>query len=180
MKFTFETENLHERLYKRLIRMEAYTQFQTSELRKRFWKENKNYTIIIRPSTRASEDPFFYGKNGVGGVTDTSKMVLYLEDKHENPRDILQRVLRTNANVISHEGGHHKLMFMGMDQRVPLRNRDESGKPAGTLLNFLTAEVLDRDIENKMFTMSFSFWDWSTFKATNYTVQLVDFRDLLQ
>ena len=139
----------------------------------------KNYQIILRPSHRASEDPFFHGKDGVGGVTDLVKMILYLIDANENPKDPFQRVLRTNANVISHEGGHAILLSYGLTHRVPLRHDDFSGHKAGTMLSFATAEVHDRDTENIGFYLKFKQFYLAYMKFFQINVKVLDFRDII-
>lgn len=177
MRFIFETEHLDEKLYKR-----AFMKIQLSNLpwrkKRKYLKDHKNYVVIIRPMERASEDRFFHGKDGVGGVTDFEKMVLYLEDKHENPKDPVQRVFRKNCVVISHEGGHDLLMWEGRGEKTPLRNDDEMGHRAGTKLNFWTAEVHDRDIEN--FTRWISLFKWYKPRWYRYQIKIIDFRDLLK
>jgi len=178
MRFIFHTTNLDQYLYKRLIR--SYIGSQYGRLaRLKFVTKNLLYTITIKPSSMANESPFFDGKNGVGGVTDPKRMILYLEDKQENPKDRVQRVLRQNVNVITHEFGHKFLMDAGLGHKVPLRNQDEMGHKPGTMLNFWTAEVHDRDIENRAYQKEFWFTIRSTGESYRYVLKVLDFRDLL-
>jgi len=179
MKFIFETTNLDERTYKRII--QSYIASQLSRLgRIQFIIKNRNYQIVIRPMERASESPFFHGKDGVGGVTDPLRMILYLEDKRDHPKDSVQRVIRKNLTIITHEMGHKLFMDAGFGHKVPLRNDDEMGHKAGTLLNFWTAEVHDRDIENFSYSKEFYIYDEQTNKAWKYNFNVLDFRDLLK
>jgi len=181
MTFIFETSEINTRLYTRMIRKNMYCQFTDRKRRNAFfkWLNSRNYRFIIRPSHTASEDPFF-SKNGVGGITDPQKMILYLEDSKTVNQDFVKRVLRQNAIVISHEFGHLKGLWNGNNDKKPLRNIDESNTPAGTLLNEFVQEVHDRDIENKGFTLNFWFWDWIKFSAHKYNVRVIDFRDIFE
>jgi hypothetical protein len=178
LNIIFETQNLNRIIYQRLIHRWFNSQVP-SGMKRRFFAEMKTYRIILRPHTRASQDPFFHGKDGLGGVTDPTKMILYLYDEHENPADSVQRVLRANAKVISHEGGHALLIWAGLNHRVPLRNDDTSGHKKGTMLPFHTAEVHDRDAEGRTSILEFPFMDWSAFRLRHYRVSVLQFWDLL-
>lgn len=129
---------------------------------------------------RASESPFFHGKDGVGDVTDPHRMILYMEDKKENPKDSVQRSTRKNITVICHAFGHKFFMDAGYGHKVPLRNQDEMGHKAGTMLNFWTAEVHDRDIENISYSKQFDIYDEETDRNYKYKFNVLDFRDLLK
>ncbi len=178
MRYNFETENLDTRVYKRMIR--SYIASQYSRFgRLKFMMKNILFPITIRPSSAASEDPFFHGKDGIGGNTAPNKMVLYLTDQRENPNDVLQKVIRSNLIVITHEFGHKFLMDAGRSEKVPLRNDDEMGHKAGTKLNFWTAEVHDRDIENVSYSKEFIIYDNVIDKQYKSRFKVLDFRDLL-
>ena len=179
MKFIFQTANLDERRYKRIIHSFLVSSLPV-ELRKYHKEQIQNYQVFIRPDWMASDDPFFHGKDGVGGVTDKQKMILYLEDKSENRKDSVQRVLRKNSWVISHEMSHWLLMLVNLGHKVPLRNNDEMGHKKGTMLNYWTAEVHDRDIENKAFRMPFWIVQWSIFKLRPFPLKMLDIRDILE
>ena len=143
----FHTENLNEELYKRLIGMFIYDMLDKSGDFYLYWK---NWEWDIYPSSAAPLDPFFDGKEGVGGVTGMGKVKLYLEDKRTNIiSDIFRRVLRQNYIVITHEGSHSLLLYKKLTHKVKLRNTDWTGNKKGTMLNFSTAEVHDRHIEGK-------------------------------
>ena len=126
----------------------------------------------------ASQDPFFYGQNGVGGNTAPTKMVLYVEDAWETPLDTLQRVFRRNGKMISHELLHWLLMVEGRSERVPLRNDDYSGNKAGKMLNFWTAEVHDRDIEGNLTTLVFPYYMRQAHRKVRYTISVLNGKDL--
>jgi len=179
MRFVFQTSNINERLYHRLVRINLYSQFTNKKKRKEFFKRLENYTFYFRPSWMASEDPFF-DKNGVGGITDAQKTIFYVEDKKTVDTDAVKRVLRQNAIVISHENGHLKGLFNGNTDRKPLRHTDESGNVQGTLLPEYVQEVHDRDIENRSFVLSFWFWDWKKLIPHHYNVKVIDFRDVFE
>lgn len=126
----------------------------------------------------ASENPFFEGKDGVGGVTGQGIIKLYLEDKRTLVGDIFQRIIRKNMIPISHELCHAILIHDGQSQRVALRNNDWSGHKKGTMLNFSTAEVHDRHIEGRLWNMKFWFWDWKLFIPRRMNTRVLDIRDL--
>ena len=181
MKFVFETTYLNTNLYKKLIKKNLFFQFTDRHRRREFfkWLKSRNYTFIIRPSKMASQDLFF-SKNGVGGITDPHKTVLYLNDELAIPEDSIYRALRSNANVISHENGHLKGIWNGNSNKTSLRNTDESGHPAGTPLAQYVQEVHDRDIENKSFRLNLWTWNWKKFKIHRYRLQVIDFRDIFE
>lgn len=179
LSIVFETENLNKIIYQRLIHRWFNSQLPGG-MKKKFFTQMQTYQIILRPHTRASENPFFHGKDGLGGVTSDKSMILYLYDQHENPLDPVQRILRANAKVISHEGGHALLIWAGLNHRVPLRNDDTSGHKKGTILPYHTAEVHDRDAEGRTTILEFPFMDWAKLRLTIYRVSVLQFRDILE
>lgn len=144
----------------------------------KFWVAKKSLQIIIKPSSMASEDPFFDGQDGVGGNTAPTKMVLYVEDAWENPHDTLQRVFRRNGKMISHGLLHWLLMVEGRSERVVLRNDDYSGHNAGDKLNFWTAEVHDRDMERNLITLRFPYYMRETHGKAQYAISVLNGKDL--
>jgi len=46
-------------------------------------------------------------------------------------------------------------------------------------MNFSTAEVHDRDIENNNWNMNFNFWDWHKFKNYKMRCTVLNIRDLV-
>lgn len=177
MKTIFETQNIDKKFYNRLIGKYINSQIPW-EKRLKFWIAKRSLQIIIRPSTRASEDPFFHGQDGVGGVTAPKKMVLYVEDKTESHADIFQRVLRKNAKMISHELLHWLLMIENKGHQVPLRNDDYSGNKKGDLLNFWTAEVHDRDIERNVMPLHFPYYSRILNRTVRFTLNVLNGKDL--
>lgn len=159
MTISFETKHLNKKLYRRLIVRFINTTFARDDVTDfRLFKEFvRTWNIVIYPSSRASEDPFFYGKDGVGGVTSNRLIKLYLEDKKTRFGDLFQRTFRQNTLVISHEICHGILMYLGMNNRVRLRHDDYGRNKAGTELNFSTAEVHDRHTEGRFRNMYFWF-----------------------
>jgi len=178
MKFIFQTENLDERFYKRFIHTYAHWTLN-KKIKIKYKTQLDNLTWIIRSSTMASEDRLFHGKDGVGGVTSHTQIIVYIEDKQENIYDMVQRVFRQNNEVICHEFGHWILLTMGLTHKVPLRNDDYSGVKAGKMLNFNYAEVHDRDIEDFKFIMRFHFIDWKKLKLIRKQFRVLDFRDII-
>jgi hypothetical protein len=172
----FHTENLDKVIYTRLIRWYVYDMFNdTLDFGDFFFK----WTIDVYPSSMAPNDPFFDGKEGVGGVTGMYKMKLYLEDKKTNIlRDIFRRVLRQNLLVITHELAHAILLHKGLKHKVKLRNNDWSGHKKGTKLNFSTAEVHDRHVEGKFKKMNVwvrNGWTWVRLRG----LSTIDIDDLV-
>lgn len=179
MKIIFETKNLNKNLYANFINKSllATLGFPKASL---YFKQSKSYQVILRPSSMASEDKFFHGKDGVGGVTDPEKCILYMLDTDDNPKNARKPNFETNANVISHELlGHRLLYWAGKNQKVALRHDDFSGHKAGAMLNFSTAEVHDRDTENFSWYFDFDVWYWKYLKTFTFRVKILDFRDLL-
>lgn len=180
MKIIFHTQNLHKPLYLNFINKSLIATLGHSKAY-RFLKENKNYQVILRPSSMASEDPFFHGKDGVGGVTDPIKCILYMRDVDDNPKNVRKPNFEENANVISHELlGHRLLYWAGLNHKVAMRNDDFSGHKAGDMVNFSTAEVHDRDTENFSWYFEFKLLYLKYLKRFTFKVKIIDFRDLLQ
>ncbi len=172
MKFIFLTSKIEQSLYKKLI-----TLFLITTTREKYdvldsWK------IYFYPSSMASNDPFFHGVDGVGGVTGKGEIRLYVEDEKTPFNDTFQRVFRRNSLMITHELGHAIFIQLGYNQKVPLRNDDYSGHKAGTLLNFSTAEVHDRHMEKRFRNMS--FWKIVNLLPKRMSVQVLDYTDLLK
>jgi hypothetical protein len=170
MKFIFETVNIEQKLYIKLI-----TKFLISTLGKNR-KLLDLWEITFKPSTMASNDPFFPGVDGVGGITGMGKITLYVEDAKTPFLDIFQRVYRRNALMITHEVSHAILIQMGRSDRVRLRNDDYSGHKAGTSLVYSTAEVHDRHMEKRFFILS--FLKIFLFIPYRMRAQVLDFREL--
>jgi hypothetical protein len=170
----FHTKNIDPELYERLIRMFVYDMLDSGY--NLYWSK---WRWDIYSSADAPDDPFFDGKEGVGGVTGMGTVKLYLEDKKTNiMKDIFRRVLRQNYLVISHEGSHSLLIHMKKNHKVALRNADWSGHPKGTKLNFSTAEVHDRHVEGRF--KNLSIWirqGWNWYYLRNMPV--VDIDDLV-
>ncbi len=166
MKFIFETENINERAYRRIMNryiLENFGRETFSQLRE--------WVILVRSSTRIGEDPFFHGTgNGTGGVTGLGMTRLYLFDV-----DDFGLFLRTNVVTISHELAHTALLVNGMGERVPLRNDDFSGNKKGDILAYSTAEVHDRHIEGKFYTATEWLWTGLIWRRISYN--MLDFRD---
>ena len=175
MTISFNTYHINERLYTRAIRYYLYELLGAREAVYFL----RHWDIDIYPSDKASEDPFFHGQDGVGGVTGNGKIKLYIEDKLTLTGDIFQRAFRKNMVVISHEICHAVLLHKGKTQRVKLRNDDYSGHRAGTVLNYSTAEVHDRHTEGNFYTMNFWFWDWELFIPRKMTCRVLDIRDIV-
>jgi hypothetical protein len=167
LKFVFETENLNERVYKRICNYYILTNFGL-----RTWKRLDSAIITIRPSERIGEEPFFDpGSNGTGGVTDRSGCKLYLFDNKD-----LNLFLRTNATTVTHELAHLALLHrVEGSRRVPLRNNDLSGNKEGKMLNYSTAEVHDRHIENHFNPVT--IWVWVGLRYRRLQYLELDFRD---
>lgn len=177
MKTIFETQKIDKKFYDRFIGKYIMSQIPWAD-RLKFWVAKKSLQIIIRPSSMASSDPFFHGVNGVGGNTAPTKMVLYVEDVWENPLDHIQRVFRRNGKMISHELLHWLLMVENRGERVSLRNDDYSGHKAGTMLNFWTAEVHDRDTERNLMTLKFPYYMRKAHGKVWYTISVLNGKDL--
>ena len=179
MKFIFQTKNLDHRRYKRIVH-HILVNLIPKRMRRKLRQVIKNYRVIFRPSTMASEDPFFHGRDGLGGVADNTKCVLYMDDTKTIPVNVFNPTFLQNVWIISHELLHSFLIWYGKSHRVKLRNTDEMGHPAGTRLAFHTAEVHDRDIENKKFFMDFNMIWWSKLKLIKKKIPILDGRDLLK
>ena len=123
-------------------------------------------------------DPFFVGKDGVGGVTEWRHIKLYLEDTETKQGDVFMRAFRNNMVPLSHEFCHAILIFLGRDDRVALRNDDFGGNKKGKILNFSTAEVHDRHTEGKFWALRFWFWDWILWRSKRMYCRVLDIRDL--
>lgn len=166
MQFNFETDNLNERAYRRIMNRYVQDNFGLDVARElRYWD------VTIRPSTRIGEDPFFHGSgNGTGGVTGLGEIRLYLFDTND-----LGLFLRTNVVTISHELAHAALLAMGRVERVPLRNDDFSGNKAGTILSYSTAEVHDRHTEGRFYMTTEWLWNGILWSRISYSI--LDFRD---
>ena len=69
-----------------------------------------------------------------------------------------------------------------MSKRVPLRNGDTSGHERGTELSYHTAEVHDRESENKYYALKFPYYFIGRFKLhlKRITINIVDVRDLVK
>lgn len=176
MRIYFFTDNLDQKLYKRIIEVILYETLKKVDNR---WKKIlDNLVINVFPSSKSSADPNFHGENGVGGVTGINRITMYLLDEKTNIRDSFQRALRSNVLALSHEMAHHILISMGFSQRVALRHDDYSGHKQGQMLNFSTAEVHDRHMERKFTNVTF----WHYLKGIipyRMTIQYLDIRDLL-
>jgi hypothetical protein len=177
MPSTFHTNNISKRLYARAI---TFYLWKTLSFRdfisfKRAWK------IDIYPSEESVNEKFFDGNKdkGIGGVTGMNTIKLYLYDK-DDLNNTLYPYFRPNMIVISHELCHAILIHKGMKERTNLRNDDWSGNKRGKILNFSTAEVHDRHIENKFFKMPFNFWDWVKFKNYKMNCTVLDIRDIVK
>ena len=141
-------------------------------------RENyKKYRSIIRawkvdvyPSTMSVDDPFFYGKLGVGGVTGKGEIKLYVDDIISDRYDL------QNFMMISHELCHMMGMILGWTDRVKLRNDDWGGNKAGKALNMYVQEVHDRHVEGNLWTMN--MWSWKKFWKV-YRIRVLDIRDLV-
>ena len=133
----------------------------------------KNFDVYVYPHTLSSSDPFFHGLNGVGGVTDPTKMKLYVRDTKSSYADL------ENFLMVSHEIGHAILMWFDFSQRKAMRNDDYSGNKKGELRKAWTQEVHDRHIEKNIETYKFWFHDWKTKKSTNHLARVIKIKDLL-
>jgi len=179
MTIVFHTNKLNQKLYRQVITRFINTTFARDDVTdftnlKEFIR---TWNIIIYPSTMAASDPFFYGKEGVGGVTGNKQIKLYLRDETISFLDILQATFRANVVVISHEICHGILIYLGANQKVSLRNDDFGSNKKGTMLNFSTAEVHDRHTEGKFWTMR--FWFWHLFIPRLLTTKVLEIRDLV-
>lgn len=175
---TFHTENISHRLYRVGIwwmMRSMFTRKQRSTFSK-FWK------IDIYPSTMASEEPAFHGTDGRGGFTGKFEMKLYIVDEKTSRHDMLMAHYRSNFVVIAHEFAHAALWQFRMSKRVPLRNGDTSGHERGTELSYHTAEVHDRESENKYYVLKFPYYFIGGFKLylRRITINIVDVRDLVR
>ena len=110
MQTVFQTKNIDEKFYKRFIGCYIMSQIPWRK-RFKFWVAKRSLKITVKPSTEASNDPFFDGQDGVGGVTARNTMTLYVEDVRENYLDTFQRVFRRNGKMISHELLHWMLSW---------------------------------------------------------------------
>lgn len=172
MIFTFHTINIEQKLYIKFI---------TKFLIKTLYHDRRllnAWRVEFYPSSMASEDPYFHGVDGVGGVTGMGLIKFYVEDAKTPFLDVFQRVFRRNALMISHELCHAILIQYGRSEKVKLRNDDYSGHKAGTLLNYSTAEVHDRHMEKRFVNLRF-------IKMMNllpkwFSAQVLDFTDLLK
>ncbi len=169
-------ENIDLEVYERIIQIFCYDMFNKSADFREFidiWE------FELHPSSSASENPHFSGKDGVGGVTGDKRTWFYIEDiKTDYTNDIFRRALRKNAIVITHELDHSMLLFKGLSHKVPLRHRDTSNHPTGTMLNFYVAEVHDRASEQRYVTKRYWFWTWKK-GAILLTLRVLDIDDLL-
>lgn len=176
MRLNFLTSNLDEKLYKRAIECTLYETLKKVD--SRWAKILDNLDIHMYSSEKSHEDKFFFGVNGVGGITGINTITMYLNDTKSNPKDPIQMALRVNMLAISHELCHHILLSMGKTHRVQLRNNDYSGHKKGDTLNFSTAEVHDRHMEKKFITLSF----WHYIKGIipyKYKITIVDITDII-
>lgn len=159
MMIRFHTVNLNEKLYRKLINQFVNRTFARDDSNdfQLFKQFMRTWEVDIYPSSMASEDPFFYGKDGVGGITGNFRIKLYLLDEDTLFGDVFQRVFRANAIPITHEFCHAILIYLGRNEKVALRNDDFGGHKKGQMFNFSTAEVHDRHIEGKFWNMNFWF-----------------------
>ena len=171
MKYFFYTSNINQALYKKFMIKFLILTLDTPNFRLL-----NDWIIYVYPSTMASQDPFFHGVDGVGGVTGMGTIKLYVEDEKTSFLDIFLRVFRRNALMISHELSHAILIQLGYSQKVPLRNDDYSGHKAGTILNYSTAEVHDRHMEKRFKTLN--FYKIMTLLPKRLSSQVLDFTDL--
>ena len=177
MTLTFHTKNLSKKLYARAI---TFYLWKTLNIRdfisfKRAWK------IDIYSSEESKDVKFFDSQTakGIGGVTGMNTIKLYLYDENDL-NNFFFPYFRPNMIVISHELCHAILIHKGMKERTNLRNDDWSGNKRGKLLNFSTAEVHDRHIENNFFNMPFNFWDWTKFKNYKVFCRVLNIIDLVK
>lgn len=173
MLFKFEVVNVNPRLYQRAIRFYLWSTLGI----KKYMSFTKSWEIVLRPSELASADPNFHGQKGIGGVTGKNKIIVYIHDVDD--KTPLLPYYRMNMVVITHELCHGMLIHFGQTHRSVLRNDDFSGHKKGTSLNFSTAEVHDRHIENNFWTMDCNFWDWKTFKNKRLMCKVMELRDLV-
>lgn len=173
----FHTKNLSKKLYARAI---SFYLWKTLSLRD-YVNFFRKWEIEIYPSEESVNDKFFDGikSKGIGGVTGMNHIKLYLYDNNDL-NNTLYPYFRPNMIVISHELAHAILIHKGYNTKVNLRNDDWSGHKRGNTLNFSTAEVHDRHIENKFFKMPFNFWDWIKFKNYKMNCTVLDIRDIVK
>lgn len=173
MKFVIGTKNVDPDVLKKIANHYVVYIGGTQ-----LYTQMKDWTITFLPSTQSAEDPFFYGKKGVGGVTSPGLVKLYVNDVKENYINSFNPYLMANAVPITHEMAHAILIQTGRNERVPLRNDDYGGNKKGKMLPFYTAEVHDRDIEKKYFTMNTPIFDLKTRKYYSKPLRVLDIRDL--
>ena len=173
MKFDFQTSNLDKILYKRVFNDFI---FEVGGIQ--LFKEMRDWVVRIRPSSMASQDPFFHGQNGIGGVTGLGVITVYLHDIKEALSDFMP-YLRTNSVVVTHETSHAILIQKGFRQKVPLKYDDFGGNKAGTMLAASTAYVHDLHTENKFFDMKLERFSFSRMKWILPIVRALDIKELV-
>jgi hypothetical protein len=141
---------------------------------------NRTWKIDFYSHEESVNDPNFGNSKikGVGGVTGMNTIKIYIYDK-DDLNNSLYPFFRPNMIVISHELCHAIFIHKKMKNRVNLRNNDYSGNKRGKVMNFSTAEVHDRDIENNNWNMNFNFWDWHKFKNYKMRCTVLNIRDLV-
>ena len=168
MLFYFHTKNIDKKLYKRAI-----WKYIIQNLPREYIPSTRLWEIKIYPAELASNDPFFHGQNGIGGVTGNKEVKLYINDViGETPW------FMSNMVVITHELAHMIGMILNWREKKPMRHDDYSGHKAGDMLNKWTQEIHDRHTENRFYTTRVHKYDRGLKKWFVYRkFRALDFRD---
>lgn len=113
------------------------------------------------PSDMASESSFFQS-DGVGGITGKDSITFFIRDTNN------RYIEMSNFTMICHEIAHLCLIWLGFNVKVPLKHRDTSGHAPGTMLNYSTAEVHDRESEGRYATFLYTDYGLRKFRALDF------------
>ena len=152
MEILFETKNLDQKLYQKMILHYIYEHYHYKDYER--LRAQDTWKIIIK-DVKMFDQSFYHGANQDNldysiphGVTGLGDITCYLIDS-KNPLVRLQ-----NMSVICHELAHMILMIYYPDAITKQRYDDFYGK-AGTDRKFFSSEVHDRVAEGRVKQFSY-------------------------